>query len=232
MADLKEIFLNYGINIEAEKEEKLLRFEKILSEYNSVMNLTAVKGERETHIKHFLDSALGLKFFEGEKNCCEIGSGGGFPSVVLKILNDDLKFTLVESTGKKCEYLKDVVRELDLKNVEVICARAEDLAKDDKYREKYDIVTARAVARMNTLCEYCIPFCKVGGRFVAYKGEDENEIKEAENSVKTLGGSFETKEKFSLPDGMGIRNIVVIRKDKNTPEKYPRGNGKERKNPL
>ena len=85
---------------------------------------------------------------------------------------------------------------------------------------------------MNTLCEYCIPFCKVGGRFVAYKGEDENEIIEAENAVKTLGGSFETKESFFLPDGMGIRNIVVIRKDKNTPEKYPRGNGKERKNPL
>ena len=208
-----------------------MRFKEILDKYNSVMNLTAVKGERDTYVKHFLDSALGLEFFKGE-NCCEIGSGGGFPSIVLKILNEDLEFTLVESTGKKCEYLKEAVKELNLNNVEVICARAEDLARDEKYREKFDNVTARAVARMNVLCEYCIPFCKAGGRFIAYKGDDESEIKEAENAVKTLGGAFESSEKFTLPYEMGVRNIVVIKKERQTPEKYPRGNGKERKKPL
>ena len=147
------------------------------------------------------------------------------------IYRDDISFTLVESTGKKCEYLKEVVKKLNL-NAEVINARAEDLGKDIKYREKYDFVTARAVAKLNTLCEYCIPFIKKGGYFIAYKGDNKEELLESKNAIKILGASLYKEENYLLPFGAGERNIYVIKKETETPIKYPRGNGKERSKPL
>ena len=226
-----ELFGGYSVKIDGEKKKKLELFGSILREYNKVMNLTSVTEENEIIIKHFLDSALGEKFFPYGADCCEIGSGGGFPSIPLKILREDLSFTLIEATGKKCDYLNYVIKELSLKNVEVICGRAEDLAKGE-LREKFDCVTARAVAPMNVLCEYCIPFIKKGGSFIAYKGDNTEEIKAAENAVKTLGGEIESVNPFSLPENFGKRNIMVIKKIENTPSLYPRGNGRERKKPL
>ena len=161
-----------------------------------------------------------------------MGSGGGFPSVPLKIARDDLDFTLIEATGKKCSYLKTIGKELGFENFEVLNGRAEELGKKEEYREKFDIVTARAVAGLNVLCEYCLPFVKIGGIFVAYKGEAEEEIKEAENAIKVLGGKIETVKDFILSKKSGRRNIIVIKKVSKTPSLYPRGNGKERKNPL
>ncbi|MDE7306196.1 MAG: 16S rRNA (guanine(527)-N(7))-methyltransferase RsmG, partial [Clostridia bacterium] len=154
------------------------------------------------------------------------------PSIPLKIIRDDLSFTLIESTGKKCNYLNDVVEKLALFCVQVKNIRAEDGARDKNLREKFDVSCARAVARLNTLCEYCLPFVRVGGRFIAYKSDAAEELKEAERAIKLLGGEIESVTDYELPESFGKRNIICIRKIKSTPENYPRGQGKERKNPL
>lgn len=215
-----------------EFSDKLELFKEILEEFNKKYNLTAISDEKEVYIKHFFDSIQPQKYFPQGANVVEIGSGGGFPSVPLKIVRDDLSFTLIESTGKKCEYLKHVVDKLSFSGVQVLNIRAEDGGRDKKLREKFDVATARAVARLNTLCEYCLPFVKVGGRFIAYKGGAEEEIKESLNAIKILGGEIENIEKYDLPEGFGSRTSIVIKKVKPTPEKYPRGRGLERKKPL
>ena len=212
--------------------EKFRIFQSLLAEYNGRYNLTAITDEKEVLIKHFYDSLAGEFLFPKNANVIEIGSGAGFPSLPLKIVREDLSFTLVESTGKKCEFLKTAVKELALENVTVICARAEDLGKDILYREKFDICCARAVARLNTLAEYCLPFVKTGGKMIAYKGRAEEEVQEAKHAILTLGGGRTEQICYELPEEAGERTLVVINKEKPTPPKYPRGNGKERKNPL
>lgn len=212
--------------------EKFKVFKDLLSEYNSKYNLTAISDEKEVYIKHFYDSIAPEKYFFENARVIEIGSGGGFPSVPLKIIRDDLKFTLIESTGKKCAFLNAVVDKLKLDGVKVMNIRAEDGGRDGTLREKFDIATARAVARLNVLCEYCLPFVKVGGRFIAYKGDAEEEIKESKNALNTLGGEIEDIFYYDLPEGYGKRTAVIIKKIRTAPDKYPRGNGLERKKPL
>lgn len=229
---MNEIFKEQNIFLEREKEEKFELFCNILKEYNSKFNLTSLKTDEEIYEKHFIDSLKGEEFFFKNADVLEIGSGGGFPSVPLKIVREDLNFTLIEATEKKCVYLKEVGKRLGFENFEVVNGRAEEKGKEEKYREKFDIVTARAVARLNVLCEYCIPFLKVGGIFVAYKGDADEEIKEALSAIEILGGKIEDIKKFELSPSSGKRNIIIIRKIKTTPSIYPRGNGKERKNPL
>lgn len=206
-------------------------FNEILLEHNEKYNLTSICGERDVLYKHFLDSLYPLHLFGEGARVVEIGSGGGFPSVPLMITRKDLKFTLVESTGKKCRYLGEVVDRLGLNCEQILNIRAEDGGKHGALREKFDIATARAVAKLNTLCEYCLPFVKVGGKFIAYKGDGE-EIEEAENAVKILGGKIEEIFAYELPEGYGKRRAVVIKKIKTTPAFYPRGRGLERKKPL
>ncbi|MDE6273740.1 MAG: 16S rRNA (guanine(527)-N(7))-methyltransferase RsmG [Clostridiales bacterium] len=198
--------------------------------YNQRYNLTAITEEKEVIYKHFLDSLAGESLFPKGAKVAEIGSGAGFPSIPLKIYRDDLQFTLFESTGKKCEFLKTAVRELGLNNVTVENMRAEDGAKG-KYREQFDVSCARAVARMNTLTEYCLPFVRVGGKMIAYKGNEE-EVEEARNAVKLLGGAIEGCYSYELPENYGSRVLAVVNKIKETPAKYPRGNGKERSKPI
>ena len=211
--------------------EKFEKFKDLLLDYNNKFNLTAITDENGIYIKHFLDSLMGESLLPVGSEVIEIGSGGGFPSIPLKIIREDLRFTLVESTGKKCEYLKAVVDKLEFDCVKVINARAEELGKDKNYREKYDFAVARAVARMNSLVEYCLPFVKVGGKFIAYKGDCDDELKQAERAIEVLGGKIEAVEKYLLPDD-GKRTLAVIKKVAPTPPKYPRGQGKERKNPI
>ena len=170
-----------------------------------------------------MDNLVGNKLID-------VGSGGGFPAIPIKIMKNDLSVTLLEATGKKCEFLKTVIKELNLENIEVINNRAEILAKDQLYRESFDLCSARAVARLNTLLEYCMPFVKVGGKFVSYKGDSTDEVLEAQNAVKILGGKVIEVKNYLL-DG-AKRSLIVIKKEKPTDKKYPRGNGKERKNPL
>ncbi len=226
---MKSYFEKYSIEISQEKIDLLEKYYNLLLEYNKKFNLTAITEREEVIIKHFVDSLLGVDNITGNK-LIDIGSGGGFPAIPLKIFRPDTVLTMLDSTGKKCEFLNTVCRELQFKNAKAICARAEELAKDSSYRESFDVCTARAVARLNTLCEYCLPFVKVGGYFVAYKGDATEEVIEAENAVKVLGGKIEKVETFELEGAK--RQIIVIKKIKNTPIKYPRGNGKERKKPL
>ncbi|MBQ3018994.1 MAG: 16S rRNA (guanine(527)-N(7))-methyltransferase RsmG [Clostridia bacterium] len=213
-------------------KEKLDEFRALLLEYNQKYNLTTILEEKDVYYKHFLDSAAGMDLFTKGARVAEIGSGAGFPSMVLKLLRDDLSFDLFESVGKKCEFLRAVVDKFQLKNVHIYNLRAEDGAKDFKFREKYDFVTARAVARMNTLSEYCLPFVKKGGKFIAYKSGDTTEIEEAQNAYKTLGGKLVNVIEYSLPEEYGDRVLAIVEKVKPTPPRYPRGQGKERKNPL
>ena len=212
--------------------DKFEKFENLLLEYNKKCNLTSITAKNEVFIKHFLDSVAGESLFPKNSKVVEIGSGGGFPSVPLKIIRDDLAFTLIESTGKKCTFLNDVVDKLGLNCVQVLNIRAEDGARDKNLREKFDIACARAVAQLNTLCEYCLPYVKVGGSFIAYKGDADEEIKNAKNAVEVLGGKIDEILTFDLPEGGGRRNIIKIIKIKPTPKDYPRGQGRERKNPL
>ncbi len=226
---MEKIFLSYGINLTLKQKERFEKYYDLLVYYNSKFNITAITEREEVIKKHFVDSCLGVDKLIG-KSLIDVGSGGGFPAIPVKILKEDLSLTLLEATGKKCEFLKTVANELNLTDVTVINDRAETLAKNPLYREKFDICSARAVARLNTLSEYCMPFIKVGGTFVSYKGDAEEEIKEAENAIKILGGKIKDCYFYTL-DG-AKRALITVEKIKSTPQKYPRGNGKERKSPL
>ena len=218
--------------IREEKREEFALFRALLLEYNQKYNLTTILEEEDMFYKHFLDSAVGESLFSLNAKVAEIGSGAGFPSLVLKILRPDLKLDLFESVGKKCEFLRAVVDKFAFQDVHIYNLRAEDAAKSEQFRERYDFATARAVARMNTLCEYCLPFVKVGGAFVAYKSGDEEEIAEAKNACKILGALPPKTFALELPKGYGKRILAVAKKEKKTPLLYPRGQGKERKQPL
>lgn len=225
---VKDFFKCFGFELSDEQLQLFDKYYRILTDYNEKFNITAITEKNEVYLKHFADSLLGAKFIDG--NFIDIGSGGGFPAIPLKIFNPELKATLLDATGKKCEFLKEVVKELNLKDVNVICGRAEELAHDKLYREKFDCATARAVAGLPVLTEYCLPFVKNGGKFVAFKGDAEEELKNAENAVKILGGKIEEVKKFDLSGN--LRTIIVIKKEKSTETLYPRSNAKIRKKPL
>ncbi len=227
--DIQTLFYE---KIQGEFKEKFEEYRRLILEYNARYNLTTILEEKDMLYKHFLDSIAGEKLFMKGGKIAEIGSGAGFPSLPLKILRGDLNFDLFESVGKKCDFLQAAVDKLGLKGVHIYNLRAEDAAKRAEFREKYDHATARAVARMNTLTEYCLPFVKVGGSFIAYKSGELEEIYEADNAYKILGGKLEKAIPYALPEGYGDRVLAVVKKVKSTPQKYPRGQGKERKAPL
>lgn len=207
------------------------RFLRLLLRYNEKYNLTAITEEREIWAKHFFDSVAGEHLFPEGASVLEVGSGAGFPSIPLMLVRPDLTFTLVESTKKKCDFLAAAKEQLSLP-AEILPMRAEDAARGE-WREKFDVSVARAVARLNTLAEYCLPFAKEGGVFLAYKGGNaEEELKEAGRAISLLGGGGVSIFPYSLPEGMGERTIVAVKKICPTPAKYPRGRGKERSMPL
>ncbi len=229
---MKERLQRYEHLIREEKKAEFNEFKRLLREYNARYNLTTILEDEDILYKHFLDSAAGEFLFEKDARVAEIGSGAGFPSLVLKILRPDLAFSLFESVGKKCEFLKVVVDKLGFEKMNIYNLRAEDGARREEIRERFDYATARAVARMNTLSEYCMPFVKVGGSFIAYKSGDETEIEEGKSAYGTLGGKLEKYYRYELPKEYGERILAVVKKTKSTPNKYPRGQGKERKSPL
>ena len=228
----QDLIKEYEEKIKNDCMQQFALFRALLLEYNEKYNLTTILEEKDMFYKHFLDSLLGEKNFATGAKVAEIGSGAGFPSIPLKILRPDLQFDLFESVGKKCEFLKVVVDKLGFSKMNIYNFRAEDCARDIRFREQYDHVTARAVARMNTLAEYCLPFAKVGGSFIAYKSGDVTEIEEAKNACKTPGGKIIEVKKYALPEGYGERSLAIVEKVSKTPAKYPRGQGKERKTPL
>lgn len=217
--------------IKEDKEGKFAAFCALLKEYNKKFNLTSVIDDEGIFFRHLLDSVAAVEYFEDNAAVCEVGSGGGFPSVPLKILREDLKFTLIESTAKKCGYLNKVKIELGFKDFEILNIRAEDGGKRNDLREKFDVCCARAVAPLNTLSEYCLPFVRVGGKFIAYKGDCDTEISEAKRAIEVLGGRIKEILRYEV-ENCGKRTLIIVEKIKNTPQKYPRGLGKERKSPI
>lgn len=212
-----------------QNKEQFKKYFDLLIEWNEKINLTAITQYDEVVTKHFEDSVAGQSLVPQNASICDVGTGAGFPGVPLKIVRDDIKLTLMDSLNKRVNFLQTVSDSLGL-GADCIHTRAEDAGKGD-YREKFDVVTARAVARLNTLCEYCLPLVKVGGKFLAYKALVEEELAESQNAIKILGGKVEQICKFDLSNG-DSRSIVVISKVSPTPKKYPRGKGKERSAPI
>lgn len=225
------------LNIELNEEmlEKFSKYKELLKEWNEKINITTITDDVEIDQKHFLDSltVLNSDLFNGKKKVIDIGTGGGFPGVPIKIANPLLEITLLDSLNKRIIFLNEVIKELNLQGISAIHGRAEEYSITEQYREKYDIAVSRAVASLNTLSEYCIPFVKVGGYFVSMKGPDvEEELKLSKNAINLLGGKLLDVKKIEIPNTDIIHSLIIIEKIKPTPTKYPRGGGKPRKNPL
>lgn len=232
---LNSLLEEYGYSISETKEEKFNEFYKLLEEWNYKIDITKIVEPEEVYIKHFLDSLLLLKSGLIEKNqrIIDIGTGGGFPGIPLKIYNNTLSFTLLDSLKKRITFLENVIEKFGMKNVEAIHGRAEELGRKEGYREEFDIATSRAVANMSTLLEYCLPFVKVGGFFIAMKGPNyKEELKEAKGAIKVLGGILDRVIEYELPNNQGSRTLIIVRKIKNTPHRFPRAGGKPRNKPL
>ncbi len=223
------------LNIEHDKLEKFKKYKKLLLEWNNKINITAITDEQEVDIKHFLDSLTILKtesINNGDK-IIDVGTGGGFPGIPLKIVNDKSEVVLLDSLNKRIKFLNEVINDLNLTDISSIHGRAEEYGRTEEYREKFDVVVSRAVASLNILSEYCLPFAKVGGLFIAMKSsQTEEEIIEAEHAINTLGGRIEKQLDVELPFICIVHRLIIIRKIKSTPVKYPRNPGKPKKNPL
>ncbi|MCI8309426.1 MAG: 16S rRNA (guanine(527)-N(7))-methyltransferase RsmG [Clostridia bacterium] len=212
--------------------DKFYNYMKFLLDWNEKINLTAIKEENEFIVKHFVDSLIINNLVKDKDKIIDVGTGAGFPGIPLKLFNVEQKITLIDSVGKKIKVLNDVIEKLDLKYIEAIHIRAEDLARDNKYRECFDIAVSRAVANMSTLVEYLIPFVKVGGLIICMKGPKiDEELESSRSAINLLGGRVDYIENFNI-SGEFERNVIVIKKVKNTPNKYPRGQGKALKEPL
>ena len=225
---LQNYIKDYKITLTENQYEQFQKYFELLAEWNEKMNLTAITDESGVALKHFADSLSLLNFVDIPQNSslADVGTGAGFPGVVLKIARPDIKLTLIDSLNKRLVFLGEVCAQLGIE-AELIHSRAEDGARDEKLRESFDFAVSRAVARMNVLSEYCLPYVKVGGAFCAMKGAQANEeFKESLNVINTLGGKLENKYFFELPENGGERAIAVVRKVKNTPQKYPRQSGK------
>ena len=211
-----------GIELTSQQLEKLNQFYELLISWNQKMNLTRITEKEDVYLKHFYDSLTLSKVIDLNQDLtlCDVGSGAGFPGIVLKICFPNLKITLLDSLQKRVNYLNEIIQKLDLKNIEAIHTRAEDYAKQN--REKFDIVTARAVANLKILSELCIPMVKVNGLFIAMKANIEEEIENSTEILKKLDSKIEKIETFYLPIENSIRNIIMIQKQKTTNNLYPR----------
>ncbi|NME35350.1 MULTISPECIES: 16S rRNA (guanine(527)-N(7))-methyltransferase RsmG [Fusobacterium] len=229
---LKDGIEKIGLDISEEKINNLMEYLKLLIEYNSHTNLTAIRDEEGIIEKHFLDSLLVMKYMGiTEGKVIDIGTGAGFPGMVLAICNPEIKFTLIDSVGKKINFLKQVIEKLGLSNVEAINIRAEEFI-NEKNRETYDIGLCRGVSKLNIILEYVIPFLKVKGRFLPQKMEGTNEEKDGENALKILNSKIEKIYTDELPHSKDKRVIIDIVKLNKTNKKYPRANGIPAKKPL
>lgn len=232
----KEEFINevnkLGISLDKEKLDKLDKYYELLIEWNNKINLTRVTQKEEVYLKHFYDSLTLIKAYDLNKkiSVCDIGTGAGFPGIVLKIIFENLNITLVDALNKRIIFLNDVIEKLELKNIQAIHSRAEDFSKNN--RESFDLVVSRAVSRLNILDELCIPLVKINGYFIPMKANIEGELEEAIKGIVKLGAEKEEVISFYLPKEESIRNLIKIKKYKKTDTKYPRDFDKIKKNPL
>ncbi|MDW8569830.1 16S rRNA (guanine(527)-N(7))-methyltransferase RsmG [Staphylococcus shinii] len=224
----------HGIELSDKQQQQFQTYYQMLVEWNEKMNLTSITEEHEVYLKHFYDS-IAASFYTDltkELTICDIGAGAGFPSIPLKIIFPNLKVTIVDSLNKRIHFLNQLADALDLENVSFVHDRAETYGKGD-YRESYDIVTARAVARLSVLSELCIPLVKKGGQFIALKSsKGEEELEEARFGIGVLGGKVLDTISYELPENAGERQMIIIDKRSQTPKKYPRKPGTPNKSPL
>lgn len=220
------------ISVTEKELNELYQYMNGVIEWNDKINVTAITDEKLFIVKHFIDSLLINQYLEGKESLIDIGTGGGFPGIPLKILNEDVKFTLVDSINKKLNVIRDLSEKIGFKKLEIIHTRAEDLANKKEYRENYDLATTRAVSNLSTILEYMLPFVKVGGYAICMKGPNyQEELKEAEKAIQILGGKLDKIETFNI-EGEMERNVLIIKKIKTTPKNYPRGQGKPVKEPI
>ena len=233
--ELAKAAAEYGINLSDTQMEQYNRYFELLVEWNEKINLTAITEPKEVAIKHMIDSitAYDEKLFKDGITVIDVGTGAGFPGLPLKIFCPEIKLTLMDSLNKRIKFLQTVVEELGLKDVECVHARAEEGARNKKYRESFDIAVSRAVARLPILCEYCLPFVKKGGHFIALKGMQYNdEADEAAKAIKVMGGSKTEIRPVKLPELDDKRAVITITKTMPTPKAYPRKAGTPTKNPI
>ncbi len=233
MEELRKYLEKLNIEYDDSTINKFQEYMDCILEKNESINLTAIKDRDEFIQKHYMDSIsiAGLEGFRNAEGIIDIGTGAGFPGVPLAIIAPEKKFVLVDSLQKRLKIIEELCNKLGIDNVEVIHKRAEEIGRMEEYREQFDFAVSRAVASLQVLSEYCLPLVKIGGKFIAYKGpEAQNEIRDASNSIKTLGGEFEKIEEKSY--GGLNHNLVIINKKSNTPKKYPRKPGTPSKQPL
>lgn len=225
-----------GISLTDQQMTQFNRYFELLVEWNEKINLTAITEKEEVYLKHFYDSltvAMHVELADKPYSLVDVGSGAGFPSIPLKIALPNLEITIVDSLNKRINFINEVVSELGLKGVHAYHDRAETFGQNPQFRGQFDFATARAVARLNLLAEFCLPLVKKQGQFLAMKAQSaDDEIAESKNAIATLGGKFVEDIQFDLPLGAGERHILRIEKPKETPNKYPRKPGKPAKSPL
>ena len=227
--NLKEL----EIELDEKQVTQLYTYMQLLLEWNEKINLTAITDPEEIILKHFVDSLTIAKYIKKEATLVDVGTGAGFPGIPLKIYRKDIKITLMDSLNKRINFLNDVINKLDLQEIETIHSRAEEFGRNKKYREKFDIATSRAVANMSTLSEYLMPCLNENGIAISMKGPKvSEELERAKKAIKLLGGEIMKVEEFCLPNSDIERTIVLIKKKKNTPSKFPRKPGTPAKDPI
>ncbi len=228
-------FLSNKINVMLNDKQisKYYQYMNLLLEWNEKINLTSITRQDEIILKHFIDSMTVLKYLDKYNKIIDVGTGAGFPGIPIAIMKEEKSVTLMDSLNKRIKFLEDIKQKLDLKNIDLIHSRAEDLGQDLNNREMYDVSVSRAVANLTTLVEYLIPFIKIGGICICMKGQDvEEEINDSKRAIELLGGRIKKVDEFYLPDSDMKRNIVIIEKIRSTNKRYPRKAGLPSKEPL
>lgn len=235
--EFSDLMIEYGKEIDImfteEQLKQFYQYMNLLIEWNEKINLTAIVEPKEIILKHFIDSLTITKYIGKNQSVIDIGTGAGFPGIPLKIVRKDLKITLLDSLNKRIHFLDEVIKDLALENIDTVHARIEEYAKNKNYRETYNIATSRAVANLTTLSEYMLPMVRINGMAICMKGSEiSEEISKSKNSIKLLGGEISKIEEFTLPKSDYKRNLILIEKARQTPNKYPRKPGMPSKEPL
>lgn len=234
--EFKKIYVEeikkYKIDLTDKQIKNFFNYMIGIIDWNTKINLTAITDEKMFITKHFIDSLTINRYIIGKKSLIDIGTGAGFPGIPLKIVNENMKVTLIDSVNKKLNVIRDISSKMTLQNLEIIHTRAEDLAHNREYRETYDIATTRAVSNLSTIVEYMLPFVKLNGLAICMKGPNfKDELENAKKAIEVLGGKLEYIDSFNVGDELE-RNIIIIKKIKDTPLKYPRGQSKPLKEPI
>ena len=234
--EFKKVFLEEveknNLNIEKEKIEIFYNYMLGILDWNDKINVTAIKDEREFIRKHFIDSLAICNDINDGESVIDVGTGAGFPGIPIKIVKEKSKVTLIDSVNKKLNVIKNITNNINIQNLEIIHSRAEDLANKENYRETFDVVTTRAVSNFSTIVEYMLPFIKVGGKAICMKGPNfKEELEASKKAIDVLGGEI-SSVKSAIISGEFERNIIIIKKVKNTPKKFPRGQGKPLREPI